>query len=218
MDQASGLRITWPTSYEALVGRADLKPGEWVLITAAAGGVGLPALQLAKALGARTIATASTSDKLKVCKQNGADHVFDYTKAGWQSEIMKITEGKGVNIVFDPVGRIRDCLKCIAWKGRALVIGFAGGEIEKIPLNLVLLKNISIVGLHWGAYSKFEKDRVPQVWNELFRLFESGVIKPHVHENIWELEHLSKGLQALENRKTWGKVVVKVQHETVPKL
>jgi NADPH:quinone reductase len=131
--QRAGLFVTWPTSYEALVGRAELKPGEWVLVTAAAGGVGIAAVQLAKALGARVIAAAGSSSKLNVAKTHGgADAVVDYTRAGWQKEVLKITGGRGVDVVYDPVGMIRDSLKCIAWKGRALVVGFAGGDIEKV--------------------------------------------------------------------------------------
>ncbi|KAG9098466.1 hypothetical protein FS749_003752 [Ceratobasidium sp. UAMH 11750] len=155
-EQAAGLFVTWPTSYEALVGRAQLQPGEWCLgkyLHAAAGGVGLAAVQIAKALGAKVIATAGTEEKLQVCKcLGGADEVLDYTKPGWQKQVLKLTNGKGVDVIYDPVGLIKDSLKCIAWKGRALVVGFAAGQIEKLPMNLVLLKNISIVGVHWGAY------------------------------------------------------------------
>lgn len=118
-------------------------------------------------LGAKVIAAASSTKKLEVAKRYGADYLVDYSKPGWQKEVSKITGGKGVDVIFDPVGMIKgmlshdidqshlslpDCLKCIAWKGRALVIGFAGGPIENLPMNLVLLKNISVAGLHWGAY------------------------------------------------------------------
>jgi len=213
MDEASGLRITWPTSYEALVGRAELKPGEWVLVTAGAGGVGMAAIQIAKALGAKVIATASSTAKMDVCKKyGGADFAIDYTKNNWHKEVLDLTGGKGVDVVYDPVGKIRDSLKCIAWKGRAIVVGFAGGEIEKLPLNLVLLKNISIVGIHWGAYSRFEKQRVPEVWEALFKLFESG-LTPAVYPEIWALEDMAKGLDALEKRKTWGKAIVRVRQD-----
>lgn len=217
MDQAAGLMVTWPTSYESLAGRAQLKAGEWVLVTAGAGGVGLSAVQIAKALGAKVIATAGSPDKREICRrEGGADHVLDYTKEGWQKEVMKITGGKGVDVIYDPVGKIRDSLKCIAWKGRALVVGFAGGEIEKLPLNIVLLKNISIVGIHWGAYSRFEPDNIPNIWKDIFALFESGKVKPNVYEQVWGLEDLAKGLEALEKRKTWGKAVVRIRKDTEP--
>ncbi|EJD51027.1 NAD(P)-binding protein, partial [Auricularia subglabra TFB-10046 SS5] len=125
MEQAAGMSLTWPTSYEGIVGRGELKPGDWVLVHAGAGGVGLPAIQISKALGAKVIATAGSAKKLEVCKRlGGADHVIDYNNKAWTKEVMKITNGKGVDVVYDPVGLIRDSLKCIAWKGRAVVVGF----------------------------------------------------------------------------------------------
>ncbi|KAF8608812.1 NAD(P)-binding protein [Ceratobasidium sp. AG-I] len=220
-DEAAGLFVTWPTSYEALVGRAQLQPGEWCLVHAGAGGVGLAAVQIAKALGAKVIATAGTEEKLQVCKSaGGADAVLDYTKSGWQKEVLKLTNGKGVDVIYDPVGMIKDSLKCIAWKGRALVVGFAAGQIEKLPMNLVLLKNISIVGVHWGAYMKNDIAHVPSVWNALFELFESGRVKPVVFSQVYQgLEQVSDGLHALEQRETWGKAVVQVKPEpTLAKL
>ncbi|KAI0344862.1 NAD(P)-binding protein [Trametopsis cervina] len=213
-DQGAGLQVTWPTSYEALVGRAELKPGEWVLVTASAGGVGIAACQLAKALGAKVIAAASTQEKLDVSvKLGGADFAVNYTQKDWQKQVMKITGGKGVDVIYDPVGMIRDCLKCIAWKGRALVVGFAGGEIEKLPLNLVLLKNVSVVGIHWGAYLTKEPEHVPSVWKALLDWFASGRLKPVVYDEVWSLEDTAEGLSALEKRKTWGKAVVRIKHE-----
>ncbi|KDQ53501.1 hypothetical protein JAAARDRAFT_39186 [Jaapia argillacea MUCL 33604] len=213
-DQAAGLFVTWPTSYEALVGRAELKPGEWVLVTASAGGVGIAAVQLAKALGAKVIAAAGSQAKLDISKRyGGADFCIDYTKPGWQNEVLNITGGKGVDVIYDPVGMIRDSLKCIAWKGRALVVGFAAGQIEKLPLNLVLLKNISIVGIHWGAYSKKEPQRAVVVWKELFELLASERVKPVVYSQIYPLERLADGLVAIEKRQTWGKAVVRIRDE-----
>ncbi|TDL26269.1 alcohol dehydrogenase [Rickenella mellea] len=213
-DQGAGLFVTWPTSYEALVGRAGLKRGEWVLVTASAGGVGLAAVQLAKALGAKVIAAAGSPAKLEVSKRHGgADYVVDYTEPDWQKQVLKITGGKGVDVVYDPVGRIRECLKCIAWKGRAVVVGFAGGEIEKLPMNLVLLKNISIVGIHWGAYTKFEPQHIPIVWKALIELFESDRVKPVTYSEVFPLENLAAGLDAIEKRKTWGKAIVRIREE-----
>jgi len=213
-DQGAGLYITWPTSYEGLVGRAGLKAGEWVLVTAAAGGVGIAAVQLAKALGGKVIAAAGSQTKLDICKEHGgADYGVNYTNKDWQKEVLKITGDHGVDIVYDPVGLIAECLKCIAWKGRAIVIGFAAGKIEKLPLNLVLLKNISIVGLHWGAYYKKEPGHVPTVWKALFDLFLSGRVKPVIYTEVFPLEDLPKGLCALERRETWGKAVVRIKDE-----
>ncbi|KAG8767924.1 hypothetical protein FRC15_005380 [Serendipita sp. 397] len=212
--QASGLFVTWPTSYEALTGRAQLKAGEWCLVHAGAGGVGLCAIQIAKALGAKVIATASTPEKLEICTKYGkADHAINYSQGGWQQQVLKITGGKGVDVIYDPVGLIKDSLKCIAWKGRALVVGFAGGQIEKLPLNLVLLKNISIVGIHWGAYAKFDKGRQKEVWSDLFALLESSRLQPVVYNERFTLEQISEALGALEKRKTWGKAVLTVREE-----
>ncbi|THH05280.1 hypothetical protein EW145_g4914 [Phellinidium pouzarii] len=213
-DQGAGLYITWPTSYEALVGRAELKAGEWILVTAAAGGVGIAAVQLAKALGANVIAAVGSSAKMDICKrQGGADFAINYTLPGWQKEILMITQGKGVNVVYDPVGMIRDCLKCIAWKGRAVVVGFAGGSIETLALNLVLLKNIAVTGIHWGAYEKNEPQRVPQVWKEILDLLQSQRVKPILYPETYTLESLAVGLRTIEERKTWGKAIVRVRED-----
>ncbi|KAJ7497326.1 hypothetical protein FB451DRAFT_1211012 [Mycena latifolia] len=216
-DQGAGLFITWPTSYEALVGRAKLQAGEWVLVTAAAGGVGLAAVQLAKGLGAKVIAAASSQEKLDVAKKyGGADYTVDYTKPGWQKEVLKITNGKGADVIYDPVGMITDCLKCIAWKGRALVVGFAAGTVEKVPMNLVLLKNISLVGIFWGGYQVREPGHMPSVYKAFIDLLASGRIPPPgpvVYKKVYSLDSLADGLGALENRQTWGKVIIRVKDE-----
>ncbi|KAI9769595.1 MAG: hypothetical protein M1835_006676, partial [Candelina submexicana] len=176
--ESAGLFVTAPTSYAALVTRAHVKKGDYVLVHAAAGGVGLAAVQIAKAFGAVVIATAGTKHKLDVAKSFGADHVIDYNKLSWPDEVKNLTpKGRGVDIVFDPVGMIAPSIKCIAWNGRLLVIGFAAGEIEKIAMNRVLLKNISIVGLHWGMYTTMEPETIEQVWEGLFELMESGDFK-----------------------------------------
>jgi len=212
--QASGLFVTWPTSYEALAGRAQLKAGEWCLVHAGAGGVGLCAIQIARALGAIVIATASTAEKLEICTRYGkADYAINYSKPGWQQQVLNLTGGTGVDVIYDPVGLIKDSLKCIAWKGRALVVGFAGGQIEKLPLNLVLLKNISIVGIHWGAYAKFDKGRSRDVWKELLALLESGRLQPVLYNQEYSLEQVADALGALEKRKTWGKAVLTIRQE-----
>ncbi|KAH7927154.1 NAD(P)-binding protein [Leucogyrophana mollusca] len=213
-DEGAGLYITWPTSYEALVGRAQLKPGESVLVNAAAGGVGIAAVQLAKALGAKVIAAAGSQAKLDICtKYGGADYTVNYTRPDWQKEVLKITGGKGVDVVYDPVGRIGDALKCIAFKGRALVIGFAAGAIEKLPLNLVLLKNVTVMGTHWGLYTSKEPERIPVVWDALLDLLASGRIKPVVYSKVYSLDEVASGLRALEKRETWGKAIVRVKNE-----
>jgi len=216
-DQGAGLIITWPTSYEGLVGRARLQRGEWILITAAAGGVGMSAVQIAKGLGAKVIAAAGSQAKLDAVKKYaGADYLIDYTKSGWQKEVLEITGGHGVDVIYDPVGLIQDSLKCIAWKGRAVVVGFAGGKIEKLPLNLVLLKNIEVTGLHWGAYVVKEPGHIPSVFRAVVRMLQSGEVTPVVYPEVYPLERLADGLVALENRKTWGKAIVRIKEEPTP--
>ncbi|GET03306.1 NAD(P)-binding protein [Rhizophagus clarus] len=188
--------------------RAKLQKGEWCLVHAAAGGVGAVAVQVAKALGAKVIATGGSSEKLAIAKKVGADYAVNYKDKDWQKQVLKITEGKGVNVVYDPVGLINPSLKCIAWNGRLVVIGFVGG-IEKVPTNLILLKNISIIGLFWGSYVKNEPERIEEVWNGLFSLFASGKLKPLVYKKVfYGLDNVKVGLKAIANRNTFGKVVV----------
>jgi len=211
--EAAGLFVTAPTSYGALVTRAGVKKGDFVLVHAAAGGVGLAAVQIAKAYGAIVIATAGTKHKLDVAKRFGADHAVDYTDPSWPDQVKKLTpKGKGVDIVFDPVGMIDKSTKCIAWNGRLLVIGFAAGAIEKVAMNKVLLKNISLVGLHWGMYSVHEPEMVEKVWEGLFELMEGGKFRGTVFtdKEYVGLESVPDALRALGSRETWGKVVVKV--------
>lgn len=218
---AAGLFVTAPTSYGALVMRAQVKKGDWVLVHAAAGGVGLAAVQIAKAFGATVIATAGTKHKLDVARSYGADHAINYTDGTWPDQVKKLTpRGRGVDIVFDPVGMIDKSTKCIAWNGRLLVIGFAAGNIEKVAMNKVLLKNISIVGLHWGAYSLHERERIPETWKGIFKLISEGKFRGTVFtdEEFVGLESVPRALEALGSRGTWGKVVVKVPQDGESKL
>ncbi|GAA5996026.1 NADPH:quinone oxidoreductase family protein [Rhodotorula paludigena] len=212
LDEAAGLYITAPTSYAALVTRAKTQKGEWVLVHAAAGGVGLAAVQIAKTLGARVIATAGSAAKLEVAKRFGADYGVDYTKDGWQKEVLKITGGHGADVVYDPVGMIVPSLKCIAWNGRLLVVGFAAGSIEKIPANLLLLKNVAAVGVHWGAYTKNEPAVIGETWAALLELFRTRKLVGAVFGKVFDgLESVPEGLRALGGRETWGKAVVKIK-------
>ncbi|OTB19056.1 hypothetical protein K445DRAFT_72663 [Daldinia sp. EC12] len=218
---AAGLFITAPTSYSALVSRAGVKPGDWVLVHAAAGGVGLAAVQVAKAFGATVIATAGTPRKLEVARRFGADHVVDYRDRKWPDQVKKLTpKGRGVDIVYDPVGLVDKSTKCVAWNGRILIVGFAAGFIEKVAMNKVLLKNISLVGIHWGAWAKFQKEGIPVVWDGINKLVEQGKFKGTVFtdKEFVGLESVPDALVALGGRETWGKVVVKIPQEGGSKL
>ncbi|GKT43203.1 rab GDP-dissociation inhibitor [Colletotrichum spaethianum] len=210
---AAGLFVTAPTSYGALVVRAGIKPGDIVLVHAAAGGVGLAAVQVAKAFGATVIATASTPRKLEVAKAFGADHVVDYREADWPAKVKALTpKGRGVDIVYDPVGMVDASTKCTAWNGRILIIGFAAGKIEKVAMNKVLLKNISLVGIFWGQYAVKEKETVVEVWKGIMKLVAEGKLRgtEFTDEEFVGLERVPDALIALGSRGTWGKVVVKI--------
>lgn len=219
--EAAGLFVTMPTSYAALVQRANIKAGDWVLVHAAAGGVGLAAVQIAKAFGATVVATAGTQHKLDVAKRFGADHCIDYKDPEWPLKVKALTPGKkGVDIVYDPVGLIDKSTKCIAWNGRLIVVGFVGGTIEKVAMNKLLLKNIAVIGLHWGAYAYNEPETQQVVWDGLFELMEAGKIRGTNFEDkeYVGLEKVGEALQALGARETWGKVVVKVPQSGESKL
>lgn len=219
--EAAGLFVTMPTSYAALVTRANIKAGDWVLVHAAAGGVGLAAVQIAKAFGATVVATAGTQHKLDVAKRFGADHCISYRDADWPQQVKNLTPKKrGVDIVYDPVGLIDKSTKCIAWNGRLIVVGFVGGEIEKVAMNKLLLKNIAVIGLHWGAYAYNEPETQQVVWDGLFELMEAKKIRGTNFEDkeYVGLEKVGEALQALGARETWGKVVVKVPQDGQAKL
>ncbi|KAH0541736.1 hypothetical protein FGG08_003828 [Glutinoglossum americanum] len=219
--EAAGLMVTAPTSYAGLVIRGKIKKGDYVLIHASAGGVGLSAIQIAKAYGATVIATASTERKLSIARSYGADHTLLSTSRTWPASVSSLTPGlRGVDIVYDPVGLITESLKCAAWNARLLVIGFAAGKIEKVALNRVLLKNVSLVGLFWGRYAKVEPEVVEEVWSGLFGLMREGKFRPTVftEREFVGLESIGEALKALGGRKTWGKVVVKVPQSGESKM
>jgi NADPH2:quinone reductase len=208
-EEAAGFPIVYPTSYAALVFRAHLQAGEHLLVHAAAGGVGLAAVQIGKALGAHVIATAGGADKLEVARRAGADVTIDYRTEDWIQRVKEVTGGHGADVIYDSVGGdiFDQSLKCIAWSGRLLVIGFAGGRIPEVKVNRVLLKNIAIVGLHWGAYALNEPERIPETFEALFRLYAEGEIKPVVFKSFG-LDQVPAALAALGSRQTYGKVVV----------
>jgi NADPH2:quinone reductase len=208
-EEGAALPIVYPTSYAGLVYRAALQPGETLLVHAAAGGVGLAAVQIGKALGARVIATAGGKEKLHVALEAGADIGIDYSEEDFVERVKEHTNGRGADVIYDSVGGdIFDrSLKCIAWNGRLLVIGFASGTIPKVAANRILLKNISVMGLHWGAYARHEPARVPETFDALFQLYAEGKIRPVIYRR-YPLEQAPAALAALGSRKSHGKVVL----------
>lgn len=206
---AGSFLMTYGTCYHALKDRGQLAAGETVLVLGAAGGIGIAAIELAKALGARVIAAASSAEKLQTCREHGADETIDYQKEDLRERLKALTGGRGVDVVCDPVGGsfAEPALRSTGWRGRYLVVGFAGGDIPKIPLNLVLLKGSSIVGVFWGDYVRREPATNARDMRELFGLFSAGKIKPLVSER-YTLEQAPQALMALMERRVQGKVVV----------
>src|SRR5512140_2508622 len=174
--------LTYATTYHALVDRADLKKGETLLVLGAAGGVGVAAIELGKLLGARVIAAASSEEKLAFCKKHGADEVIDYTKEDLKERVKALTSGNGANVIYDPVGGpfAEPALRAIAWEGRYLVVGFAAGDIPKIPLNLTLLKGCQIVGVFWGQFVMREPQKNRANAERIFAWVADGKLTPHV--------------------------------------
>ncbi len=206
---ASAFVLTYGTSYHALKDRAEIKAGETMLVLGAAGGVGLAAIQIGKAMGARVIAAASSDEKLKVCRDNGADEVINYGSEDLRSRVKIITAGKGLDVVYDPVGGpySEPALRDMAWKGRFLVVGFAAGDIPKVPLNLMLLKGCSIVGVFWGAFTKNEPERNRENNWELMAMYAAGKVRPHIHAT-YPLERAAEALNEVINKRVAGKVVL----------
>lgn len=210
--EAAAMPIVYQTSYFALTRRAALRSGEWLLVHAGAGGVGCAAVQLGKAMGARVIATAGSDEKLEFCRAQGAEHALLYHDAAWVDRVKEITSGRGADVIYDPVGGdvTTLSLKCLAWEGRLLIIGFAGGAIPKIEANRLLLKNISAVGLYWGDYRKYNPALIPQAQQELFAMYDAGKIRPVVSQ-AYPFADLRAGLEALGSRRTTAKVVLTVE-------
>jgi NADPH:quinone reductase len=208
-EEGAAFPIVYPTSYAALVLRAQLRAGETLLVHAAAGGVGLAAVQIGKALGARVLATAGGEEKLAVARDAGADVCIDYRAEDWPEQVKAATGGRGADVIYDSVGGdvLDRSLTCIAWSGRLLVIGFAGGTIPAIKANRILLKNIAVIGLHWGAYAIHEPARVGEVFTALFRMYETGTIRPEIGGR-YPLERAADALVALGSRRTHGKIVL----------
>lgn len=208
-EEAAALPVVYPTSYAALVFRAGLQPGETLLVHAAAGGVGLAAVQIGRALGARVIATAGGEEKARVALEAGAAVAIDYRAEDWVARVLEETGGLGADVIYDSVGGdvFDGSLKCIAWNGRLLVVGFAGGRIPEVRTNRILLKNISLVGVHWGAYALEEPERVQETFDALDSLWDNGSIRPNIFAT-YGLDEVPAALEALGSRSTNGKVII----------
>lgn len=208
-DIAAAITLTYGTSHHAVVDRAQLKAGETMLVLGAAGGVGLAAIEIGKALGARVIAAASSDEKLEVCKAHGADALINYSTQDLREAVKAATEGKGPDVVYDPVGGIyaEPAFRSIGWRGRYLVVGFANGEIPKLPLNLTLLKGASLVGVFWGEFAKREPKANLAAMRELMGWLAEGKIKPHISAR-YALADTAKALNDMAARKVTGKVVI----------
>jgi NADPH:quinone reductase len=205
----AGFLITYATSHHALKPRGKLQPGETLLVLGAAGGVGLTAVELGKVMGAKVIAAASSDEKLALTKEYGADETINYKTENLRDRLKAITGGKGVDVVYDPVGGELSELgvRSLAWLGRFLVIGFAAGDIPKIPLNLLLLKSSSLVGVYWGAALKADPKAGRADVAELLQWYAEGKLKPCISATF-PLEKAADAILAVTNRQTKGKVVV----------
>ncbi len=211
-DDAAAFLLTYATSKHALEDRAALKAGETLLVLGAAGGVGIAAIQIGKAMGAKVIAAASSEAKRAACLEAGADATIDYTTEDLKARTKELTDGRGADVIYDPVGGpyAEPALRAIAWEGRYLVVGFAAGDIPKLPFNLVLLKGCQVVGVFWGSFAAREIERNRAHLEELIAWREAGRIAPVVSKT-YALEDAHESLLALERREVIGKVVIRTR-------
>jgi NADPH:quinone reductase len=208
---AAAFPVAYGTSHLALVHRAKLKAGETLLVLGAGGGVGLTAIECGKALGATVIAAASTAEKLELARARGADHLINYAEEDLRGALRKITDGDGVDVVYDPVGGelAQTAMRSLAWSGRLLVIGFASGDVPEFPSNYLLVKNISIVGVYWGAYRTREPETFRAGFEELTQWWADGKLNPHVSQ-VLPLADVAKALAMLEGRQAKGRLVIDI--------
>jgi NADPH2:quinone reductase len=206
---AAAFIMIYATSYHALVDRAELQAGETVLILGAAGGVGSSAIQIAKAVGAKVIAAASTDEKCALCRQLGADEVINYTNGDFREQIKALTQGKGPDVIYDPVGGefSEPAFRSIAWRGRYLVVGFAAGPIPALPWNLALLKGASIVGVFWGDFAKREPQKNAEMMVTLTDWYEHKKIKPFI-DSTMPMDQLMQAYERMNSRAVQGKLVM----------
>jgi len=209
-DRAAGLTVTYGTSLHALKDRARLQPDETLAVLGASGGAGLAAVELGKIMGARVIACASSAEKVEFTKKHGADAGIDYGKEDLKDALRRATDGRGADVIYDPVGGgyAEAALRSIAWYGRFLVVGFAAGEIPKLPLNLVLLKGCDVVGVFWGSWIERDKAGHRANTEQLLQWCAEGKLSSHVHA-VYPLREAAAALKAIAARKVMGKVILR---------
>jgi NADPH2:quinone reductase len=208
-EQGAAFVLTYGTSLHALQQVGRLQAGESLLVLGAAGGVGLAAIEIGKALGARVIAAASSEDKLALCRRSGADAAIDYTQAEWRRQVEALTGGQGADVVYDAVAGpyAEPALRATAWRGRYLVVGFAAGEIPRLPLNLALLRERQVLGVFWGEAMRRDPAQHAANMAQLGRWFAQGLLKPAITERV-PLVHAAEAIQRLADRRAMGKLVV----------
>ena len=206
---AAGFPVTYGTSHVALDWRAELRPDEVLVVHGAGGGVGITAVEIGKAMGAKVIATAGSQDKLEAAAAHGADHLINYRQEDVRERVKTLTDGRGADVVYDAVGgeAFEASLRSINWSGRILIIGFASGKVPQIPANILMVKNVSAVGVHWGSYRQHEPERLVQSFAQLFEWYEHGLLSPHISKT-YPLAEAPAALEALRSRKATGKVVL----------
>ena len=211
-EAAASFLFTYGTAHYALHGRGGLQPGELLLVLGAAGGVGVAAVDIGKAMGARVIACASSAERLAFCRARGADFAIDYTAPNWRDELKAIAGERGVDVVCDPVGGqySEAALRSMAWGGRFLVVGFTAGEIPRIALNLPLLKGCAVVGVFWGSMVRREPARMASSLRQMEQWFQQGRLKPAV-DHVLPFERAAEALNLLASRAVKGKVVLKME-------
>lgn len=206
---AAAFTLAYGTSHHAIVDRGALRSGETMLVLGAGGGVGLAAIEIGKAIGARVIAAASSDEKLAAAREHGADATIRYDSEDLRERIAALTDGRGPDVVYDPVGGAfaEPAFRSIGWRGRYLVVGFASGQIPKLPLNLALLKGASIVGVFWGEFASREPEHNAQAFAELTRWLQEGRLRPHISAR-YRLDEAPRALEAMAQRRVTGKIVI----------
>jgi len=209
--QASGISTTYGTSYYALKQRANLQPEENLLVLGAGGGVGIAAVELGRAMGARVLAAASTEEKRAAALKAGAHEVIDYSDGDLKNKVKALTDGKGADVIYDPVGGdlFDQVMRCVNWEGRVLVVGFAAGDIPKLPINLVLLKSCQVVGVFYGAFTARDPAATAQNFSEILDFYNASKIDPLVGQTF-ALEEYAEALRCLSERRAIGKVVIEL--------